>query len=66
MTCDAYWEAKPPVNRMADMCKNITLPQTLFAGSSKLHITMSLETVPLETKSVSDLNKADTADGRYI
>ena len=22
----------PPVNRMTDRCKNITLPQTLFAG----------------------------------
>ena len=58
--------SQTPVNRIADMCKNITLPETLFAGSSKLYITMSLETVPLETKSVSDLNKADTADGRYI
>ena len=30
----------PPVNRMTDRCKNITLPQTSFAGgkySSKIH-----------------------------
>ena len=27
---------------------------------------MSLETVSLETKSVSVLNKSDTADGMYI
>ena len=26
-------EADPPVNRMTDRCKNITLPQTSFAGS---------------------------------
>ena len=25
----------PPVNRMTDRCKNITLPQTLFAGGNK-------------------------------
>ena len=24
--------AEPPVNRMTDRCKNITLPQTSFAG----------------------------------
>ena len=24
----------PPVNRMTDRCKNITLPQTSFAGSN--------------------------------
>ena len=27
-----YWETNSPVNRMTHMCKNITLPQTLFAG----------------------------------
>ena len=27
--------AHPPVNRMTDKCKNITLPQTLFAGGYK-------------------------------
>ena len=37
VTCDACWEANtsPLVNRMTDRCKNITLPQTLFAGSNK-------------------------------
>ena len=25
----------PPVNRMTDRCKNITLPQTSFAGGNK-------------------------------
>ena len=25
----------PPVNRMTNRCKNITLPQTLFAGGKK-------------------------------
>ena len=24
----------PPVNRMTERCKNITLPQTLFAGGN--------------------------------
>ena len=28
-------QALPPVNRMTDRCKNITLPQTSFAGSNK-------------------------------
>ena len=27
--------ANPPVNRMTDRCKNITLPQTSFAGGNK-------------------------------
>ena len=27
----------PPVNRMTDRCKNITLPQTSFAGGKKFH-----------------------------
>ena len=25
----------PPVNKMTDRCKNITLPQTSFAGGNK-------------------------------
>ena len=35
VTCFACWEATPPapVNRMTHRCKNITLPQTSFAGS---------------------------------
>ena len=33
VTCDACWEANPPVGRMTDACENITLPQTSFAGS---------------------------------
>ena len=35
-TCKACWDTPPhpAVNRMADMCKNITLPQTSFAGSN--------------------------------
>ena len=28
-------EADPPVNRITDTCKNITLPQTSFAGGNK-------------------------------
>ena len=28
----ACTEAEPPVNRMTDRCKNITLPQTTFTG----------------------------------
>ena len=30
----ACTEADPPVNRMTDRCKNITLPQTSFAGGN--------------------------------
>ena len=26
-TCNACWDTTPPVNRITDMCKNITLPQ---------------------------------------
>ena len=29
-------EVLPPVNRMTDRCKNITLPKTSFAGGKKL------------------------------
>ena len=29
-------EADPHMNRMTDRCKNITLPQTSFAGGNKL------------------------------
>ena len=28
----------PPVNRMTDRCKNITLPQTSFAGGNKVTV----------------------------
>ena len=35
VTCDACWEANPPVNRMIHKCKNITLPQTSFAIGNK-------------------------------
>ena len=35
VTCDACWEANSPaVDRMTDTCKNITLPQTSFAGGN--------------------------------
>ena len=34
-TCNACWDSTPPVNRMTSRCKNITLPQTSFAGSNK-------------------------------
>ena len=36
VTCEACWEATPPipVDRMTDMCKNINLPQTSFAGGN--------------------------------
>ena len=33
----ACTEADPPVNRMTDRCKNITLPQTSFAGGKNEH-----------------------------
>ena len=36
----------PPVNRMTDRCKNITLPQTSFAGSKK-HIKWQLGNIAL-------------------
>ena len=33
VTCKACWDThSPPVNRMTDRCKIITLPQTSFAG----------------------------------
>ena len=28
----------PTMDRMTDTCKNITLPQTLFAGGNTLHV----------------------------
>ena len=42
-------EADPPVNRMTDVCKNITLPQTSFAGGKGgYHFaeTQHIKTVP--------------------
>ena len=33
---DAYWEADLPLNRLTHMCKNITLPQTSFAGGKNV------------------------------
>ena len=38
VTCDACWVANPhpPVNRITDGCKNITLPQTSFADSKNV------------------------------
>ena len=36
-TCKACWDTTPPpVNRMSDRCKNITLPQTSFAGGNNV------------------------------
>ena len=32
----ACWDTTPTVNRMTDRCKNITLPQTSFAGGNKM------------------------------
>ena len=34
VTCDVCWEANPPLDRMTDTCKNITLPQISFAGGN--------------------------------
>ena len=35
VTCNTCWEVNPhPVNRMTDRCKNITSPQTSFAGGN--------------------------------
>ena len=33
----------PPVNRMTDRCKNITLPQTSFAGGNNITISYYIE-----------------------
>ena len=38
-TWNACWDTPPPpVNRMTDRCKNITLPQTSFAGGNNLEV----------------------------
>ena len=34
-------EADPPVNRMTDRCKTITLPQTSFAGGNESNVLLS-------------------------
>ena len=36
----------PPVNRMTDRCKNITLPQTSFAGGKKLLLILVRTGIP--------------------
>ena len=41
VTCDACWDTPPHMDRMTHMCKNITFPQTSFAGgneSDSLHL----------------------------
>ena len=42
----SYRDHLPPVNRMTDRCKNITLSQTSFAGGKKVyfHFSMALKT----------------------
>ena len=36
VTCDAYRDTPPPVNRITDRCKKHYLPATSFAGGNKL------------------------------
>ena len=38
-----HWGRPPPVNRMTDRCKNITLPQTSFAGGKNAQRNLSQE-----------------------
>ena len=40
------WMQTPPVNRMTDRCKNITLPQTSFAGGNKSWVIAKLNRQP--------------------
>ena len=40
--------ADPPVNRMTDRCKNITLPQTSFAGGNYVQMLLSRPTYVTE------------------
>ena len=35
-------QTPPPVNRMTDRCKNITLPQTSFAGGNKFFCVIAI------------------------
>ena len=35
-TQGCVWQTPPPVDRMTDTCKNITFPQTSFAGGSEI------------------------------
>ena len=39
VTCDACWDTHtpPPVDRMTNVCKNITFPQTYFSGSKNVY-----------------------------
>ena len=30
------WQTPPPVDRLTDTCKNITFPQTSFAGGKEI------------------------------
>ena len=61
----------PPVNRMTDRCKNITLPQTSFAGGNKdsrtqcTHRTSGLQNIFFFAKSRKK-NKFIQKDESYI
>ena len=39
------WHADLPINRMTDTCRNITLPQTSFAGGNTNAISENLECI---------------------
>ena len=36
MTCDTRWDTHPSLDKMTDTCKNITFPQTSFAGGNNI------------------------------
>ena len=68
VTCDACWEANPPMIRMTHICKNITLPQTSFNFSlQKIYVS---QTMPCHCLPSADIplgrppSKADIPLGR--
>ena len=50
----------PPVNRITDRCKNITLPQTSFAGGKNVNVA-NLESVTGKLNSVCDCKIAKSS-----
>ena len=54
-TCPPAMHAPPPVNRMTNRCKNITLPQTSFAGGKNDKLKMNqIKFQTKENQSISE------------
>ena len=54
----------PPVDRMTDRCKNITLPQTSFAGGNKNDLEQGVLNVIVATEKTTPIEVSVTCEGQ--